>query len=211
MWTWLRIIAWATGIVGGVLLVLYCFFFDVWRVPIDDPLLAASIQPTLSAGDVIVVTRSTSVDRGSLLRCADPQAPGRFVVARAVARAGEEIELLNEVMSVDGHRVPSPRACEPPLHTVYDPQAETEVELFCGTEEYGGASFSALRSRDHPVPATKATVEAGRWFLVSDDRHIHLDSRDYGAIDPSTCQHIVFRLVGAAGLTDRNARLSIVW
>jgi len=37
---------------------------------------------------------------------------------------------------------------------------------------------------------------------VSDDRHVHLDSRDFGQVDPRTCQHIVFRFVGAAGLGD---------
>jgi signal peptidase I len=62
-----------------------------------------------------------------------------------------------------------------------------------------------------PEPPTKTTVPAGSWFLVSDDRHVHLDSRDYGEVDPSTCQHVVFRLVGAAGFGDSRKRLSIVW
>ena len=60
-------------------------------------------------------------------------------------------------------------------------------------------------------PPTKVEVEAGRWFLVSDDRHLHLDSRDFGQIDPVGCQHIVFRLVGAAGFGDTAKRLSIIW
>ncbi len=211
MWTWLRIVAWATGITGAVLLVLYCFVFDVWRVPVDDPLLAASVEPTLNAGDVILVTRHSSVGRGNLLRCADPQAPGRFVVARAVATSGETLEVQNEVMTLDAHRTPSPRACDAPTHTVYDPQTGTEAELYCAIEDFGQASFSVLRSREHPVPPTKVNVEPGRWYLLSDDRHVHLDSRDYGAIDPATCEHIVFRLVGAAGVRDRDARMSVIW
>ena len=83
---WLRIMTWVTSIVGLVLLVLYVGFFDVWTVPADDPLLTAAIAPTLGPGDVVVVTRRTTVDRGNLLRCSDPQAAGRYVIARAMAK-----------------------------------------------------------------------------------------------------------------------------
>jgi hypothetical protein len=54
-------------------------------------------------------------------------------------------------------------------------------------------------------------IQPGRWYLVSDDRHIHLDSRDYGQIDPATCQHIVFRVASARGFGDADKRLSIIW
>src|SRR5580658_6282937 len=100
---WFKFIFWVVGILGVVLLVLYAFFFDVWTIPTDDPTLAAAIEPTVSAGDVVVVTRHTSVSRGNLLRCADPQSPGRFVVARAMARFGERIDIGNEVVAIDEH------------------------------------------------------------------------------------------------------------
>src|SRR5215472_15511889 len=111
MRTWLRILAWVGGIVGVILLVLYIFVFDVWTVPSDDPMLSASIEPTLSAGDVVVVSRHTEVARGNLLRCADPQAPGRWIIARAIGRFGDKVGIADEVVSIDDHRTPSPRAC----------------------------------------------------------------------------------------------------
>src|SRR5208283_4579213 len=169
-------------------LLLHIFFFEVWRVPTDDPLLAASIEPTLSAGDLIVVARHSSVSRGDLLRCGDPEAPGRFVVARAIGHPGDRLEMSEEVVSIDGKRMPSPRACDPPRVTVYDPRIGDDVTLDCSQEDYGDMPFSATRAREMPEPPTKTTVAAGRWFLVSDDRHVHLDSRDYGEMDPSTCQ-----------------------
>jgi signal peptidase I len=211
MRSFLRILAWLAGVLGAISLVLYAFVFDVWTVPGDDPLLSAAIEPTLSAGDVVLVTRHTTVARGNLLRCPDPQAPGRYVVARAIARWGDQIEVRDEMVSIDGRRTPSPRRCDPADVVVRDPQTTEEVSLVCSIEEYGEMSFSALRAHDHPEPPTKAQVEAGRWFLVSDDRHLHLDSRDFGQIDPVGCQHIVFRLVGAAGFGDTAKRLSIVW
>jgi signal peptidase I len=211
MRSFLRVVAWLLGVLGLIALVLYAFVFDVWTVPSDDPLLAASIEPTLGAGDVVLVTRHTSVARGNLLRCPDPQAPGRFVIGRAMARFGDKIDLRDEIVSIDGRHTPSPRRCDPPDTVVRDPQTTEEVSLVCAIEEYGEMTYSALRTQDHPEPPTKAEVEAGHWFLVSDDRHLHLDSRDFGQIDPVGCQHIVFRLVGAAGFGDAKKRLSIIW
>jgi len=145
------------------------------------------------------------------LRCADPQAPGRYIVARAIAKFGDHIELSGEAVSIDGKRTPSPRSCDPPYMVIHDPQSNEDVNLACSIEEYGDMNFSALRSTDHPEPPAKVTIEAGKWYLVSDDRHVHLDSRDLGQIDPNTCKHIVFRLVGAGGFADGKKRLTIIW
>jgi signal peptidase I len=211
MRTWFKFVAWIAAIVGAAGLVMYLLLFDVWRVPVDDPLLAASIEPTLSAGDLVVVTRHASVARGDLLRCTDPEAPGRFVVARAIGRYGESLEIRDELVSLDGKRNPSPRACDPPAVTVRDPRIDDDVTLLCSLEDFGDMSFPVLRARERPESPTKATVEATKWYLVSDDRHVHLDSRDYGQVDPPTCQHVVFRLLGAAGFSDARRRLTFIW
>jgi signal peptidase I len=211
MQLWFRIVSWASAIAGVVILVLYVGFFDVWTVPADDPLLAASIAPTLQPGDVVVLTRRTTLDRGNLVRCADPQAIGRYVIARAMARWGDQLDLNDEVVTIDGRTVPRPRACEQAAVTVRNPASNEDVVLGCSTEEYGEATYSALRSGEHPEPASKVTIETGKWFLVSDDRHIHLDSRDFGQMDSTACQHVVFRLIGGGGFFDSKARLSIIW
>jgi signal peptidase I len=210
MRTLLQIGIWTIGLGTIVLGLLYYFAFDVWTVPSDDPLLTASIEPTLSAGDLVVLARHPTVARGILLRCPDPQAEGRFVVARAIAESGDEFKLEGETIHIDGHRVVSPHGCLISKVGVLDPNRNEQVELGCATEEYGEATYSVLRS-DHPEPPTKANVEAGKWYLVSDDRHVHLDSRDFGQVDPSTCQHVVFRLVGAKGWSDWKSRLTFIW
>ena len=210
MRTWFKFLAWLGGIVGVVGLALYIFAFDVWTVPTDDPMESASIEPTLSAGDVVLVTRHTSVNRGNLLRCPDPQAPGRFVIARAVAKEGETLELDRESLTIDHTRIPSPRACDPASVTVHDPQSGDDLVLACSVEDFGERDFSALHSNVAPEPPSKAVVTAG-WYLLSDDRHVHVDSRDFGTIDVATCQHIVFRVVSAGGFGDDKKRLSIIW
>jgi signal peptidase I len=211
MRVWFRIVSWTTVIVGLVLLVLYVGFFDVWTVPSDDPLLTAAIAPTLGPGDVLVVTRRTTIDRGNLLRCADPQAPGRYVIARAMAKWGDQVDLNGEVVSLDGRAVPRPRACDQSQVTVHNPATDEDVVLACSAEEYGEATYSVLAARDHPEPSSKVTIETGKWFLVSDDRHIHLDSRDFGTMTTTACQHVVFRILGGGGFFDSQSRFSIIW
>jgi signal peptidase I len=210
MGTVLKLTFWLLAVLGVILGVLYAFFLDVWVLPTDDPMLSASVEPNVSAGDVLVLGREGTVGYGNLLRCADPQAPGRFVVARAIAHAGEKIVIENEIVLVDGKRTPSPRACDAIQHTLRDPTTGEDVDLTCSVEDYG-IEFDALHLSAHPLPATSATVEPGRWFLVSDDRHIHVDSRDYGAVDAQTCEHILFRVVGAGGLRDAKSRFTIIW
>jgi len=212
MHTWLKFVVWVAGIAGAVGLALYLFVFDVWTVPIDDPMESASIEPTLSAGDVILLSRHTSISRGNLLRCADPQAPGRYVIARAIGASGETLELHDEVVTVDGKRLPSPRACDDtPTVLIHDPQTNADLTLSCSIEDYGERDFWALRASEQTEAPTKAVVEAGRWYLVSDDRHVHVDSRDFGPIDPTTCLHVVFRLESHAGFGDSKKRLAIIW
>jgi signal peptidase I len=205
----LKIVFWLAVIVGGTSFIVERTLLEVWRVPTDDPLLAASIEPTLSAGDLVLVTRHGSPARGELQRCADPQAPGRYIVARAIGSGGEKVEVKNEGVSVDGQRSPSPRAC--PSLTLHDPRTGDDVDLLCRVQEYSEMGFSALVAARDPEPPASATVELSRWYLVSDDRHIHLDSRDFGQVDSASCQHVVFRLVSAAGFSDVKKRLSVIW
>lgn len=211
MFAWFKAMGWAAAFTGIALLLLYEFVFDVWRVPSDDPLLSASIQPTLSPGDLVVVTRRTTITRGHLLRCPDPQAAGRFVIARAIGAPGERVAIDRDVVSIDGHHLPSPRACEEPRRTVLDPSTNEEIELSCAVEDTGEITFGALQLPGQPRPPTTSTVDTGKWFLVSDDRHVHLDSRDYGQLDPAGCQHIVLRILGEKGVFDSRTRLSVIW
>ncbi len=208
----LKLLTWLFVLLAALSACLYFFFFDVWVVPGDDPLLSASIQPTLAPGDVVILFRHSSVGRGELLRCDDPEAPGRFIVARAIARSNERIAFDGEVPVIDGHRTVSPRACEEPTTVVRDPNSQEDVELLCSVEGYGENDFGALRAATQRADRDPGmTVEPGTWFLVSDDRHIHLDSRDFGPIEPRTCRHILFRVVGASGLGDARTRFSVIW
>jgi len=202
----LQLLGWVVGIVAAIALALYALVLDVWVVPSDDPLLTASIAPTLSPGDVLLVARHGGLDHGYLARCPDPETRGRFVVARAIAHGGETIAFDGEIASVDGHHTPSPTRCEPSDVVVQDPATGSDLLLGCEVEEYAEVNFSILRSFANPKSTPKQTVAPGRWFLVSDDRHVHLDSRDFGEVDPHDCQHVLFRAARGG-----RPSLALVW
>jgi signal peptidase I len=200
---------WVLVLGGAVAFLLHLYVIEIWTIPVDDPLLAASVAPTLRGGDMLVVMRGNSIERGQLVRCQDPQAAGRFVIARALAHSGEQVDIRGETIAVDRRRNPSPRGCS--RVKVFDPNRNEEVDLECMVEEFAGRDYNILLSKAFPEPPMSSTVEFGKWFLASDDRHVHLDSRDYGPIDPTTCQHIALRLIGPAGISDSDSRFTFVW
>jgi signal peptidase I len=206
----LKATLWIAGVLAVVLGVLFAFFFDVWTIPTDDAQLAVSIEPTLHAGDVVVVSRRTNPDRGVMARCEDPDAPGRYVVARVVASGNEDVEIAGGVLRINGRNVLAPGACDPPKVTLVNPATGEPQEFTCSREELGGGTHMTIRFGGAQAP-TAATVPGGRLYLVSDNRYLHLDSRDFGAVPSNTCNRIVFRLWGADGPGDSSRRFDYVF
>lgn len=202
---WLSLVL---GVAGGL---LYAFVFDVWTMPADDPQLNASVAPSMAGGDVLLLSRNTLPNTPALVRCADPDAPGRWVVGRIIGEGGDDVVIEKDVAVAGGRRSPSARRCKPAVVDMKHPVSGEDLHLECFEEEYGGTTFGALRRFDHPNPVTKAHVENGKVYLVSDNRHVHMDSRDYGAVDRATCQRLVFRLWSAEGFGDGDHRFTLLF
>jgi signal peptidase I len=205
----LKFLAWVIGVLAVICLLLYVTLFDVWRMPADDPKMSVSTQPNMTGGDLMIVARHGAPDRGDLVKCADPQAPGRFIVARVLAKPREKVVISEEVPSIDGTRNPSPHACDPPTVTLTHPDTQEEVELGCGWEDLG-TQFEVLRNTKTPEAPSKWTVEEGKVYLISDNRDMHVDSRDYGTVDPDTCRHILMRLWSKDGPGDAKHRFNLM-
>ena len=203
----LKTMAWIAGILIAIGLLLNVTVLETWTVPVDDAAMSASIEPTLRSGDILVLTRSKGTARGDLLRCPDPQAPGRFVIARAKALGGEDITIDNGRVGINGRRGAARHGCAPV--TLEDPASHEQVELSCTAEEAADSTYEVLLPKQKET--MKATVEKGRVFLVSDNRQMHVDSRDYGQIDPSLCQKVILRLWGTSGFSDGTRRFTLVW
>jgi signal peptidase I len=207
----LRFLVWTAIVLGAFGGFLYFAFFDIWRVPSDDPQFVVSVEPTLTAGDLVLVARHGSPGAGNLVRCADPDEPRRFVVGRWIAGSGEAVVFDNESLVVNGSHFTSPRGCGIPPVAMTNPASGHQETLSCRQIEFAGLTHEALFGTEHVEGTRSVTVDPGKIALASDNRHMHLDSRDFGTIDPASCEHIVFRLWGDSGFGDVTHRLTLIW
>jgi signal peptidase I len=207
-----RVLAWLAVIAGAVMAIIYYAYADVWTVPSDDPRQLVSIEPTLKGGDVLLVARHGLPSEGDLVRCVDPDEPRRWVVARLVGVSGSTLELDGQTFSTPGSRPRSDTACE--TRALTNPANGEEVSLSCRNEEFAGREYQSLTHAGDgadPDSSSHVVVAPGRSFLLSDDRYLHVDSRDYGSVPAASCHRILFRLWGAEGFTDASRRFDIVW
>jgi signal peptidase I len=145
--------AWILGIFGVICGLLYAFVFETWTIPGDDAQLAASIEPTISVGDAVLVFRSTSLDVGVLARCPDPDAPGRFVVGRVIGQANDTLDISGGTFLYNGTSVSSPVACDT-FHYRH-PVSGEDIELHCSYEEFAGITHPAVRTANDPPKHVK--------------------------------------------------------
>ncbi len=210
----LRILLWTAVVLGIVVGALRLSVLRWWRVPSDDPILEASIAPTLRGGDWVLLWRATAPRFGGLVICPDHDNAGRYVIGRIFGEENDHVSIDGDRVSVNEHEALTETACNEPSFTVNDPDTGAEVKQYCQLEAVGGVLHmrggNGGLDRAPPVVTTR-TVGAGNIFLVSDNRAYPYDSRMYGPIRRSLCtESIFFRLVSKKGFTDVDSRLTYI-
>ncbi|MCC6555804.1 MAG: signal peptidase I [Polyangiaceae bacterium] len=207
----IRGLLWTLGVLLVVALGLRALVFDVWTVP-DDPPLAASIAPTLAAGDVLLVLKRGAPGFGELVRCPDPDTPGGFVVGRIAGVGGDVVETDGTLLSVNDTRYDAESVCPEPKHTIKHPRTGLDVTIGCDVVVMGGGRHFRGNSPKGPLERKlRHEVRPDTVFLLSDNRNFHDDSRDYGLQPRDLCkQRIVFRLWGKGGWSDDEHRMTFV-
>ena len=200
-------------IIGALVGVLRLTCLRWWQVPVDDPDLAASIAPTLRAGDWIILWRATEPSFGDLVLCPDPEEPAEVVIARIAGEPGDHLAIdTTGRLEINGSRITSDSSCNVPRITVEHPRSGEEIELRCDIEQMGGRYHQrALVPPKAPLKpiASKREVEADTVYLISDNRYLPFDSRDFGPLPKASCgETVIFRLVSRLGFSDVPARLS---
>ncbi len=201
--------------VGTIAVIVAALRFTVirwWTVPMDDPVHGTSLAPSLAAGDLLILLKSTP-KYGDLVRCADPGAPGRYVVGRILATEGDKIELTRANIIVNGRPTRPDMSCNPAKVTVTHPTSGAPVELHCSIEEAQGHKHmrAAALGSDSQQVIRKSEVSQGNVYLVSDNRAFPMDSREYGAIPKSSCkEQVFFRIKSKKGLGDVPTRLMFI-
>jgi signal peptidase I len=205
----LKGLLWVTGILAIIVVILRLTMFRVWTIP-DDLVLDSSLRPTLASGDVVLLLTVGDRGFGSLVRCTDPEDPGRYVVGRVVGLQGDEVDVNPPYVTVNGTRYNTTDGCAQGKIEVPHPTSGSPIDAQCQRVQMaGGWHYRA------DIPSTegmsKHKVGPGRVFLLSDDRTFHDDSRDFGAIMADTCKEmIVFRLWGKTGFSDSEHRFTYI-
>jgi signal peptidase I len=205
----IRWLLWGGAILGAIGLLLHLFFFDAWVVPRDAEIpFAASIFPTLAPEDKVLIHRGKTPGFGQLVRCASPLSPGAFVVGRVFGVAGDRVEVSDAAVMTNGKAMGTRHNCEP--KTIAHPATGNLLTLSCSVSDISGSPFEYVYLAGAQTGAHMAQVEAGKLYLVSDNRTIRQDSRDFGQIEASTCEPIVYRLWGEK-FSDASRRFTVLW
>jgi signal peptidase I len=206
-----RGLGWTLGAALVIALLLRLLVLDVWTTP-DDAFQGAQGAPVIGAGDTLLMITRGEHGFGELVRCSDPQDPAAFVVGRIAGVEGDTVEVEGHRLSVNGRSYETTSACAQPKVYVKHPETLKDVELTCGIVEMGGGWHYRISSPS-PFQEQKKTAKVlpGKVFLVSDNRAMHDDSRDYGLVDRSTCkQKVFFRLWGKQPWAEDKNRLSYI-
>lgn len=199
---------WLAAIFGAVCLLLYLFVFDTSVVPGDDAQFVASIAPNLRPSDRILTRRGSQPRYGELARCLSPEGGGRYVIGRMFGGGGDTVQIVNERVAVNGKGMATRFGCG--MVQVVNPATGEPVKLGCSAEDNGAFTYNVLVHPEFREADRFVSVDAGKVYLVSDNRHIHHDSRDYGLVDAASCEHVVFRLWGDT-FVDSSRRFNLLW
>lgn len=208
-----RVLFWVTLVLGAIVGIARATALRWWTIPEGDPYLEASIAPSLRGGDLILLWRATKPKFGDLVMCPEPDRPDRLVIGRVFGEPGDQIKVEGPKVYVNGRAAETEHACENRVFKVAHPSTGQELEQNCDIEAVGGHSHKRGGTTGHgvlPAPANQK-VDEGRLFLVSDNRLLPYDSRDFGLVDASTCtETVVFRLVSRDGFFDEVNRFVFI-
>lgn len=184
-----------------------------WRIPEGDPYLAASIAPTLAAGDLVLLWRASPPHFGDLVVCPEPERPDRIVIGRVVGENGDSVSVVDADVTVNDRKPSTERACNPREFTVEDPNSGEQVKQICQVENLSGHLHKRGSTSGHKLPplSIKRDVALGQFFLLSDNRLYPYDSREFGTASASSCREtVVFRIWSRAGFFDGESRFDVI-
>ncbi|MEJ7733572.1 MAG: signal peptidase I [Polyangiaceae bacterium] len=205
-----KALLWTVGIVLVVGVVLRLALFRPWVIPAD-PVLAASIAPTLAGGDRVLVLIRGTPGFGDLVRCPDPEEPTRWVVGRIVGVGGDKVVVEEDQLTVNNTRYLGESACAERKTKVIHPFTGSELDLYCDIVTMGGGWHYRGTGAGPKQSRVAVDVPDGKVYLLSDNRGLHDDSRDFGVVEQSTCkEQIVLRLTSKAGWLDDKQRMTFI-
>ncbi len=133
------------------------------------------------------------------------------MIGRIAGEEGDDVQVEGSKLTVNGRAAETEHACD--RVKVTHPVTQQEVEQDCSVEAVAGVSHMRAGVQGAgvlPAPVNQKVAE-GKLFLLSDNRLLPYDSRDFGLVDRDTCTElVVFRVLSKQGFFDEKARFTFI-
>ncbi|MEM9695325.1 MAG: signal peptidase I [Myxococcota bacterium] len=206
-----KFVLWASGLLVFFVVAARATVFEAWTIPTDLPWLSASIAPTLGPGDTVIMLTKGEPGFGDLVRCRDPDNQG-YLVGRVVGLPGDQVKVSGLSLQVNNTSYNASDACRDQTTTVVHPDTDMDVDVHCARVEMGGGwHFRGNLKKRARYDDIDEKVGPDHLFLLSDNRDLHEDSRDFGTLERSLCdRRIVLRLWGPGGWSESDRRADFI-
>lgn len=164
-----EIYSWLKALAFGFIVAIICRHFIFTPTTV----LGESMAPTFQDHDRVIVSKTSTIDRFDVVVFDAPDAVEQYYVKRVIGLPGDQIMVEDDVLFINGKALPEPYLTENKANN----QLVKLTEDFLLEEKTG-----------------EATVPAGMYFVMGDNRLKSKDSRIFGFIsNDSVVGEVKFR------------------
>lgn len=151
--------------------------FETFHIPSE------AMAPTLQTGDYILTKYSSEVDRGDIVVFKYPKNPKLNHVKRVIGLPGDEIEIRNKIVHVNGQPLPAKRIEVSDIRRLVSEKFRQYNFDLLDTRT-GDAKHKILLDKDNVYLRDHAKVEVPpkNYFVLGDNRDYSADSRIWGFV-----------------------------
>lgn len=175
------VLLFGTVLIATLLIMRFVISKDVVQGP--------SMEPGLESGDRLISLRLKKPKRNDIVVLYAPKsdnpAPGELYIKRVIGMPGDTVESKNDKLYVNGKQVKQSYLSQKFIKQELQESATEQGVDVNDLKFTGDFSLKTLASTH------RATVPAGEYFVMGDNRYVSHDGRAFGFIPKSEIQSVV--------------------